>query len=114
MQKMNKYNRTKQKGGVILKLKNYSKYLLFICFISSIVLLSTNLTDKGGNRNEDKPNRIIIELPKEVYVPYSNDSINDEGARIAIPTTTNGTSKSSVQKLPVPDVNEPIIISPLT
>lgn len=93
-----------------MKLKRYSKWILFIAFISCTALLSTNLVNTSGSQIENKQRRIIIESPNKAYVPESNESTMDKGTRVTEPST-NSTSKSPVEPLPVPDANAPIIIN---
>jgi hypothetical protein len=83
-----------------------------MAFISCIALLSINLTNRDGSKIEDKSSRIIIKSTEKGYIPDIKEPANDEGTRVAIPTI-NGKSESPVQLLPVPDVNAPIVISPL-
>jgi hypothetical protein len=95
-----------------LRLKHRSKYILFMAFISCIVLLSINLNNSDGRKIKDESSRIIIQSTENGYIQEIKESVNDEGTRVTVPAT-NGKSESPVQPLPEADANDPIVIIPL-
>lgn len=96
-----------------MKLKQYSRYILFMVFIGCMALLGINLTNRDGSQIEDKSSRIIIKSTEKEHISDIKESAKEEGTRVAIPAT-NGKSKSLVQPLPVPDPDSPIAINPLS
>ena len=93
-----------------MKLKHCGKYILYMVFISCIVLLSINFTNNDSNGIEDKTSRIIIKSTEKEYVPDIKEHTENGGIRASTPIT-NG--KSGVRLLPIPDANSPIIVTPL-
>ncbi|MGK0468980.1 MAG: hypothetical protein ACJAX4_004329 [Clostridium sp.] len=81
--------------------------------MSCIALLSINFPNRDGSKIEDRSSRIIIKSTEKGYIPDIKESSNDEGIRVVIPAI-NGESEFPVQLLPVPDVNAPIVINPLS
>lgn len=97
-----------------MKLKYGAKYIFFLGSIACISLLFTNFGFKDSNNKtiEDKTSRIIIESPKKANILESRDIVNEEGTPVSVPVT-NGKLISEIQPLPVLDLNDIIVITPL-
>jgi uncharacterized protein involved in tolerance to divalent cations len=92
--------------GVILKLRNCSKYILLMAFFSCISLLFTNSTYRDSNKIEDERSTTFIETTENEYVPDMKEPAKYE--------EDGETIKYTVKKLPVYDANAPIVLSPLS
>lgn len=98
-----------------MRLKYCTMYILLMVSIGCISLVLINIALMGNNHKtvEDKTSRIIIESSKKAHVTESKAAVNDENTRVTVPSSY-GKSLSPVQPLPVPDLNAPIVITPLS
>jgi len=96
-----------------LRLKYRIKFIFTMIYIACIGLVGINLAfSVKGNIVEDSSSRIIIESPKKENVSNSKDAVyDDEVTKDEVPIY--GEHVSPFQKLPVTNVDAPIVISPL-
>lgn len=96
-----------------MRLKYRIKFILTMIYIACIGLVGINLAfSVKENIVEVNSSRIIIESPKKENVSNSKDAVYDEVTKDAVPIY--GEPVSPFQKLPVPNVDAPIVISPLS
>lgn len=97
-----------------MRLKYSIKFILTMIYIVSIGLVGINLAfSVKDNIVDDNNIRVIIESPKKENVSNSKDAVyDDEVTKDEVPIY--GEPVSPFQKLPVTNVDAPIVISPLS
>ena len=98
-----------------MKLSNNARYILLIFFISFISFMTINLVMKNNNNNivKEKATKVIIEAPKKLNIPDIKEAEEDGGIRVEDTSPENNTDLS-VQPLPIPSLDFPVEVIPLS
>lgn len=91
-----------------MTLKKFSRYISCSIVISYIAFLPTNSIE---NNNFLDKTTIIIEKNDKVLNPISDKENNNEGIRVEQSVIFK--QPELLEKLPIPDINSPVVVNPL-
>lgn len=90
-----------------MPLRKFSKSIICIIIIAYITFLPAISIE---NNNSIIRSRITMEASDQLSSPIIEEHHNSEGTRMVQPVI-NGGAGLQIEKLPIPDVNSPIVIN---